>query len=75
MDKVTDMDKDTDMDKETGMVTYTDLELEYFCKRSICHTVPITPLGLPMTHHNANPNGAINLQHHFLIKIMTCKFS
>ncbi len=55
MDK--DMDKDTDMDKDSDM----DMELEYFARFPYSTIVTIAPYGLPVTHHGASFNSAINL--------------
>jgi hypothetical protein len=55
MDK--DMDKDTDMDKDSD----TDMELEYFARFPYGAIVTISPYKLPLTHHGASFNSAINL--------------
>jgi hypothetical protein len=47
-------DIDRDMDKDT------DMELEYFCF-PYGAIVAIAPYGLPVTHHDASSNSAINL--------------
>jgi hypothetical protein len=55
MDK--DMDKYTDMDKDSDK----DMELEYFARFPYGAIVTIAPYGLPVTHHGASFNSAINL--------------
>jgi hypothetical protein len=70
------MDKDTGMDKKTEWIrtqTWNWNTFEINMPYSSYNATWVTCTC--MTHHSANPNGAINLQHHFLIKIMTCKFS
>jgi hypothetical protein len=55
----TDTETNMDMDKDT------DMELEYFCWVSIRAIVAIAPYGLPVTHHGASSNSALNLLRHF----------
>jgi hypothetical protein len=47
----TEIDTDTDTDIDRDMDKDTDRELEYFC----------FPYGLPVTHHGASSNSAMNL--------------
>ncbi len=71
MDTETDTEMDTDMDSDMDMDM--DLELEYFCFLYGA-IVAIAPYGLPVTHHGASSNSAINLCRHFPKRSMTCLF-
>jgi hypothetical protein len=52
-DMGTDMDTDMDMDKDT------DMELEYF-SFPYGAIIATAPYGLPVTHHGASSNSAMN---------------
>ncbi len=56
----TDTDKNVDTDIDRDMDKDKDMELEYFCF-PYGAIVAIAPVGLPVTHHGANSNSAINL--------------
>jgi hypothetical protein len=61
MDSLTETDTETDteidMDIDRDMGQDTDMELEYFCFPNGA----IAPYGLPVTHHGASSNSAMNL--------------
>ncbi len=65
-DTPTDREKDTDMD--------TDMELEYFSFPYGTKIVAIAQYGLPVTHHGASSNSAMNSQRNFPMRTMTCLF-
>ncbi len=50
-----DTEMDTDMDKDM------DMEFEYFARFPYGAIVAIAPYGLPVRHHGASSNSAINL--------------
>ncbi len=56
----TDIGKDIDTDIDTDMDKDTDMELEYCCF-SYGAIVTIASYRLPVTHHSASFNSAINL--------------
>ncbi len=53
----TEIDTDIDTDIDRDMDKDTDMELEYFC----FPYGAIAPYGLPVTHHGACSNSAMNL--------------
>jgi hypothetical protein len=63
MDTETDMEMDmeTDMEMDTDIYKDTDMELVHFARFPYGAIVAVAPYGLPVTHHGANSNSAINL--------------
>ncbi len=70
-----DTDKDMDMDKEHGHRWSRTWNWNTFFRYQYCNIVPIAPYRLLMTHQGRILNGAVNLKHRFLMKIMTNKLS
>jgi hypothetical protein len=56
----TEIDMDIDTNIDTDIDKDMDMELEYFCYLYGA-IVAIAPYGLPVTHHSASSNSAINL--------------
>ncbi len=74
-DTESDMETDRETDMDMDMDKDTDMELEYFCWGFPYGTiVAIAPYGLPVTHHGASSDRAINLLCHFQVSIMTFLF-